>query len=90
MMVTTNDLNGQASLPHLIPLVETVVAGKVNNQKLNNVINELRQEVLVVGSNATVRKNFPLKCNLEKSQELPQRLAKVNIFPSKVVLEWIF
>ena len=62
MMVTSNDLNGQASLPHLIPLVVTVVAGKLNNQKQYKVVNELRQEVLVVGSsNATVSKNLLFK-----------------------------
>ena len=74
MMVNTNDLNGQASLPHLIPLVVTVVAGKLNNQKQYKVINELRQEVLFAGSNATVSKNLPLKCNLGMVHELPQRL----------------
>jgi len=67
MMVNTNDLNGQASLPHLIPLVVTVVAGKLNSQKQYKVINELRQEVLVAGSNATGTtnaKNGGLCCDL--------------------------
>ena len=75
MMAISNDLNGQASLPHLIPLVVTIVAGKPNNQKQSKVVNEL-----LVGSSSTnastVSKNLQLltflyilkkECNLRKA-----------------------
>lgn len=87
-MKTNNDLNGEASLPHIIPLVVTIVDRQQQHvqseehqeagSSLNNkVINELRTEVITNAKNGMLCCDFAFYDIHQKQAQLLASMAEV-------------